>query len=41
MDNRHEDVLSAIRTTGKLEKDTEEALKSALGELLVEFRTVK
>ncbi len=41
MENRYEHVLSAIRTTGKLEKDTEEALKSALGELLVEFRTVK
>ena len=41
MENRYEHVLSAIRTTGKLEKDTEEALKSALGELLVEFRTVE
>ena len=37
MDNRHSDVLTAIRTTGKLEKDTEEALKAALSELLVEF----
>ena len=37
MDNRHSDVLDAIRTTGKLEKDTEEALKAALSELLVEF----
>ncbi len=37
MDNRHSDVLTAIRTTGKLEKDTEEALRAALSELLVEF----
>ena len=37
MDNRHSNVLTAIRTTGKLEKDTEEALKAALSELLVEF----
>ena len=37
MDNRHSDVLTAIRTTGRLEKDTEEALKAALSELLVEF----
>ena len=39
MDNgayRH--VLEAIRTTGKLEKDTEEALKAALSELLKEFQ---
>ena len=31
-------VLTAIRTTGKLEKDTEEALKAALSELLKEFQ---
>ena len=37
MDNRHSDVLTAIRTTGKLEPDTEEALKAALTELLAEF----
>jgi len=37
MDNRHEHVLSAIRTTGKLESDTEEALKNAISELLTEF----
>ncbi len=37
MDSRYESVLNAIRTTGKLEKDTEEALKSALNELLTEF----
>ena len=38
MDNSHSEVLTAIRTTGKLEKDTEEALKAALNELLVEFK---
>ena len=38
MDNRHEEVLTAIRTSGKLEKDTEEALKAALTELLAEFQ---
>ena len=37
MDNRHEDVLNTIRTTGKLEKDTENALQSAIKELLKEF----
>ena len=37
MDNAHPEVLEAIRTTGKLEKDTEEGLKAALSELLVEF----
>ena len=41
MDNRHSQVLEAIRTTGKLEKDTEEALKAALTELLVEFVAAK
>ena len=41
MENRYEQVLTAIRTTGKLEKDTEETLKSALNELLVEFRTIE
>ena len=38
MDNRYENVLTAIRTTGKLEQDTEEALKEALTALLTEFR---
>ena len=37
MENRHADVLTAIRTTGKLEKDTEEGLKAALNELLAEM----
>ena len=39
MDNRYENVLQAIRTTGKLEKDTEEALQGAIKELLKEFGT--
>jgi len=30
MENRHPDVLTAIRTTGKLEQDTEDKLKAAL-----------
>ena len=34
-------VLTAIRETGKLEKDTEESLKAALSELLTEFQTVQ
>ena len=37
MENRHSDVLEAIRSTGKLEPETEEALKSALEELVVQF----
>ena len=37
MDNRHEDILQTIRTTGKLEKDTEQALRAAITELLTEF----
>ena len=37
MDNRHADVLAAIRESGKLEPQTEEALKTALSELLIEF----
>ncbi len=35
---RYHSVLTAIRTTGKLEKDTEAALNEALSELLQEFR---
>ncbi len=38
MDNRYGHVLTAIRTTGKLETETEEGLKAALQELLEEFR---
>jgi F-type H+-transporting ATPase subunit alpha len=37
MDGRHYVVLEAIRTSGKLEKDTEEALKAAIEELVAEF----
>ncbi len=37
MDNRHSDILTAIRTTGKLEEDTEAQLKAALEELLAEI----
>ena len=39
MENRHGQVLEAIRTPGKLESDTEQALKTALTELLAEFQT--
>ena len=37
MDARYEHVLQAIRSTGKLETDTEQALKEALTGLLAEF----
>ena len=37
MDVRYPQVLDTIRTTGKLEKDTEEQLKNALTELLAQF----
>ena len=37
MEHRHFAVLDAIRSTGKLESDTEESLKTALNELLAEF----
>ena len=37
LDVRYEDMLNTIRTTGKLEKDTEETLKTAITELLTEF----
>ncbi|MGM9628708.1 MAG: F0F1 ATP synthase subunit alpha [Faecousia sp.] len=37
MDNYHASVLEAIRTTGKLETDTENALKAALDELVAQF----
>ena len=41
MDNSHPNVLNAIRTTGKLEKETEDELKAAIGELKVEFTVAK
>ena len=37
MDARYEHVLQAIRSSGKLEADTEETLKEALNGLLTEF----
>ncbi len=37
MENSHPQVLEAIRTTGKLESDTEEALKTAISELVRQF----
>jgi len=37
MDLRHEQVLTAIRSTGKLETETENALKAALDALVAEF----
>ena len=37
MDTRHFAVLDAIRSTGKLEADTEEALKTAISQLVAEF----
>ncbi len=37
LENRHSGILEAIRATGKLEPDTEEALKNALTALLAEF----
>jgi len=37
MDNTHPQVLEAIRTSGKLESDTEAGLKTALDELLTQF----
>ena len=37
MDNRYDAVLETIRTSGKLEKDTETLLHSAITELLTEF----
>ena len=40
MENRYGKVLEAIRTTGKMEADTEEMLKTALTELLAEMNPV-
>ena len=37
MDARYFEALEAIRTTGKLEKDTEEAIKQAITEVLQQF----
>ena len=41
MNSRYYDVLDAIRTSGKLEPDTEETLKIALTELLKDFTAGK
>ena len=38
MNNHHADVLEAIRSTGKPETETENALKAALDELVAEFQ---
>ena len=40
MENHHVDVLEAIRSTGKLENNTEAALKAALDELVRQFSPV-
>ena len=40
MENHHADVLEAIRSTGKLESNTEAALKAALDELVNQFSPV-
>ena len=40
MENHHVDVLEAIRSTGKLESNTEAALKAALDELVSQFTPV-
>ena len=37
MDNHHRGVLEAIRTSGKLETETENALKTALDDLVSRF----
>ena len=38
MDTRYYEALQAIRTTGKFEADTENAIKAALTELAAQFR---
>ena len=38
MENLHADALASIRSTGKLEAEAEEAIKSALGELVAQFQ---
>ena len=40
MENLHSDVLEAIRSTGKLESNTEASLKAALDELVKQFSPV-
>ena len=41
MDARYFQALEAIRTTGKLEKDTEEAIKQAIAEVLQQFNAAE
>ena len=41
MEHRHFTVLESIRSTGKLEPETEESLKAALNELLAEFQPLQ
>ena len=41
MDASYVDALEAIRTTGKLEADTEESIKKAIGEVLVQFNAAQ
>ena len=41
MDARYFETLQAIRTTGKLEKDTEEAIKQAIAEVLQQFNAAE
>ncbi|HIT33536.1 MAG TPA: F0F1 ATP synthase subunit alpha [Candidatus Faecousia intestinigallinarum] len=41
MDTAHPEILSAIRATGKLESETEDALKAALDALLAQFQVGK
>jgi len=41
MDARYFETLQAIRTTGKLEKDTEEAIKQAIAEVLQQFNVAE
>ena len=40
MQNHHDDVLKSIRTSGKLESNTEAALRAALDELVKQFSPV-
>ncbi|MBO5129015.1 MAG: F0F1 ATP synthase subunit alpha [Oscillospiraceae bacterium] len=39
--SQYQSVLTAIRSTGKLEKDTEDNLKAALSEVLADFKNTK
>jgi len=38
MENHHAEALNSIRSTGKLEPETEDAIKAALGELVARFQ---